>query len=580
MNKAFFIFTVLILSFGVAPAAEAAAASLYLSPSMGTYTVGNTFLVQAKVSTGGAAINAADGTLVFNANDLEVVKITKEESVFSLWVQDPVFSNSLGTINFAGGKPSPGFTGASGTIINITFKVKTSGTTNLTFASGSVLADDGMGTNILASMGSGVYTLSTKGIAPVVPSTPTTPTAPSATPNRVPNAPVISSLTHSEENQWYSNNDPSFSWELPSDVTGVSLLLHEKATANPGSDSDGLITSKTYENIADGAWYFHIRFRNQYGWGEITHRKVLIDTQKPEFFEVQVDNEGDPTNPSPILHFKSSDASSGIEYYEINIRETSLPLATAASLKHNPYKISPQAPGTFTVIAKAFDGAGNFTMASVDTVIAPLETPIITEYPQKLKVGDILNIKGTSAFPESTIKVLIKREGGETITKIVETDSQGNWFYLHPATLDKGDYEIWAIAVDGRGAQSNSTEHIKLAVTLPIVLKFGKIALDYLSIMITLIVLIIGAIAVGFYAWYRIAIWRKRVRQETKEVKETVTRAFKALKEEVEEQIEFLDEKPGLTKAERKVREKLKEALNVSEDFITEEIKDVEKELE
>jgi len=146
--------------------------------------------------------------------------------------------------------------------------------------------------------------------------------------------------------------------------------------------------------------------------------------------------------------------------------------------------------------------------------------------------------------------------------------------------LEKGDYEIWAITVDKRGAQSNPTEKIKLTVALPIILKFGKIALDYLSIMITLIVLIIGAIFVGFYVWYRVSIWRKRVRKETKEVAESVARAFKALREEVEEQIEFLDEKPGLTKAERKVRDKLKEALNISEEFIGKEIKDVEKELE
>ena len=36
----------------------------------------------------------------------------------------------------------------------------------------------------------------------------------------------------------------------------------------------------------------------------------------------------------------------------------------------------------------------------------------------------------------------------------------------------------------------------------------------------------------------------------------------------------------GLNKDERKVRDKLKEALNISEDFISKEIKDVEKELE
>ena len=105
-------------------------------------------------------------------------------------------------------------------------------------------------------------------------------------------------------------------------------------------------------------------------------------------------------------------------------------------------------------------------------------------------------------------------------------------------------------------------------------------SIDYLTIMVTLIVLIVAAIIVIFYGWYRISLWRKRVRAETKEVSQSVLNAFKALREEVEEQIEYLDGKPGLTKSERAVRDKLKEALDISEQFIGKELKDVEKELE
>jgi hypothetical protein len=70
------------------------------------------------------------------------------------------------------------------------------------------------------------------------------------------------------------------------------------------------------------------------------------------------------------------------------------------------------------------------------------------------------------------------------------------------------------------------------------------------------------------------------MRVETREVFQAVLIAFKALREEVEKQIEFLDGKPGLTKDERKVRDKLKEALSVSEECISKEVKDIEKELE
>src|SRR3989304_8812555 len=65
--------------------AQTYTASLYFSPSTGSYTVGNNFSVDVKVNTGGAAINAAEGTVVFNPNDLEVANVSKNNSVFALW---------------------------------------------------------------------------------------------------------------------------------------------------------------------------------------------------------------------------------------------------------------------------------------------------------------------------------------------------------------------------------------------------------------------------------------------------------------------------------------------------------------
>ncbi|MFH1714445.1 MAG: cohesin domain-containing protein, partial [Candidatus Nealsonbacteria bacterium] len=275
MRKSYFLLTILIFSFFIIFPEMTQGASLYLSPSAGSYTVGNTFLAQINVNTGGLAVNAAEGTLVFDSDRMEVASISKTSSVFSLWVQEPEFSNALGTINFAGGKPSPGYSGASGIIMNVTFKAKRAGVANLTFAAGSVLADDGKGTNVLSQLGDGKYTLDAMVVSPIpVPPTSTQP----PTSQKTPGLPEVFSITHPEGEKWYSNNDPEFTWILPVGVTDVSLLLHENPTGNPGPISNGKIEIKKYENIKDGVWYFHIRFKNSYGWGSILHRKVLIDT--------------------------------------------------------------------------------------------------------------------------------------------------------------------------------------------------------------------------------------------------------------------------------------------------------------
>lgn len=570
-------FCVLIFAFCIlVNGAGAVGATLFLAPSIGSFSVGSTFDVAVKVNTGGTAINTAEATLTFDPTALEVKNISKTNSIFSLWVQDPTFSNTDGVINFAGGKPSPGHTGSSGKLITITFKALTTGAANVNFSSASVLADDGKGTNILSSLIPGAYTITTKEISVPAPSVPDTP---SPTPEGVPAPPVVFSSTHPEEDKWYSNNAPEFSWKLPSDVTAVSLLLHQKPTGDPGPYSDGLIESTSFEDVKDGIWYFHIKFRNENGWGEITHRNVLIDTIPPNPFQVVFDNKGDATNPIPILFFKTEDTPSGIEYYQVIIDDIEMSRTTPQYIKDNPYNPSPISPGVQLVMVKAFDRAGNFTLTSTEIEIEPISAPIITKIPISIQTSEPLEIEGES-LPEFTVRIYLQQGGGEPFFEEVQPDSEGKFKLTYEKALAKGDYLVWALAEDERGALSNSTKKYSLEVGLPPILKIGKIAIDYLTVMITLIILLVGAGVVIFYGWYRISVWRKRVKRETGEVGESVRKAFRALVNELEEQIEYLDGKPGLTKSERKVRDKLKEALSISEEFISKELKDVEKELE
>ncbi len=62
--------------------------------------------------------------------------------------------------------------------------------------------------------------------------------------------------------------------------------------------------------------------------------------------------------------------------------------------------------------------------------------------------------------------------------------------------------------------------------------------------------------------------------------KKTLYQNFKTLREETKEQIAKLDGEPGLSEREKKICDDLKKALKISEKFIGEEIKDIEKGLE
>ena len=558
---------------GLTNKTNAASASLYLSPSNGAYAIGSNFSVRVKVNSGGGAINAAEGSLTFNPGEISVISISKGGSIFNLWTAEPAFSNPAGSITFSGGTTS-GFTGTAGTIFTITFKAKAVATSKINFSSGSVLAADGKGTNILSSMSGGTYTFKPKVISPPAGKIPPGTKSPSSSSS----ASIISSPTHPDSEKWYSNNNPEFSWDLPADINGVSIYFSESSESNPGPVSDGLFNKKLYQNIENGIWYFHIKLKNRFGWGSIIHRKILIDAEIPKPFKIKSDNGGDATNPNPILIFQSEDTLSGIEFYKVVIDgEQTAKISLAEN--DNPYKMPFQLPGKHIVIVKAFDKANNFIESSTDLTIEPIEPPIITDFPQRIEEGDNLIIKGSSLYPKGKLTIFVKKEGKEPLVNNVETDSKGNWFYIHPESLKGGIYQVWAQIADQRGAKSNSTEKNTIEIVLPDLIKFGKIAINYLSILVSLAALIIVLIGIIFYGWFKISKIRKKLRKETKEANQSVSRSFQILRREIQKQIEYFDEKPGLTKKEKETRDDLIKVLNVSEKFIKKEIKDIEKEI-
>lgn len=575
MKKAFFIFLIFIFSFIAISPVRGASASLYLSPSTGTYTIGNTFSIVVKVNSGGQSINAAEASLVFNPNELEVVSLSKTGSIFTLWTTEPVFSNSLGTIEWGGGTPTS-FTGASGIIITITFKAKLSGTAQVNFSSGSVLAADGQGTNVLSSMSFGTYSL--------FPQTITPPLEEDITPLPIlgtPLVPQVSSLTHSKSNEWYSDNNPEFSWNLPSDVTDVSLLLHKNPTGNPGSISDGLIEFKKFEDVEDGIWYFHIKFKNQYGWGSIAHFKIQIDTQSPQSFEITVKDEKETVDPRPILIFETQDDLSGIEYYEVKIGEGDSFSQSASATKDNPFQMPVQSPGKQTVIVKAIDKAGNYNLAMIEINILPIETPIITDYSQELISNSTLLIKGTS-LSEVSINIYLQKEREEVQVKKTKSDKQGNWSYTHDKLLEKGIYKIWAEAINSEGAKSEISEKVTISVAAPAFVRIGSLAIGYIVIIIILLFLI-GVIIFAFlYIWQRLKTQKVRVTKETKEAEKVLHKVFKALRKDIKEQLEILEKaktKRKLTREEAKIRRTLKENLIIAEKYIKKEIRDIIRQL-
>jgi len=548
------------------------AATLSISPSSGTYNVGQTFSINVYVSSLDQNMNAAGGVILFPSDKLQVLSLSKSGSIINLWMQEPSFANNLGTINFEGVVFNPGFNGSSGKIITVTFKVKTVGTASLSFTSSSVLANDGQGTNILTNIGNATYALENPAETPVAPKAET----PSKTIG-TPNAPEIISSTHPDPNKWYQLTTAKFSWQIGGDITSDSVTIDKNPRTIPQTVYTPSITSKEIDDLSEGVWYFHAQLKNSYGWGDVTHFRVGIDTTPPDPFTIQSDNGNDPTNPQPILKFKAYDALSGIDHYEIKIGEVKNLDVPAEEVVNGSYKIPVCPPGKYSVIIRAVDQAENYSIAMEDLEIAPIETPIITEYPQRLYPGNPLIVKGISNVCDHVI-LSVQDERKDTLTTDTKCEN-GTFTVIFGRTLDKGIYNIWVKAVDTRGAESNPTEFVRVIVSLPIFLRIGSVVIDYLNVIITLLALVILMVLAWIYGWKKVRDLKKAIKKETKEAEIALYRGFNILREEMTKQVAKLDGKPGLSKKENALNEELKEALNKAEKTIGKEIKDIKKEL-
>mgnify|MGYP001588302372 CR=1 FL=1 len=559
---------------------SAYAASLNFSPPSGSYGVGSTFSVNVSVGSSNQAMNAASGVVSFPWDKLEVVSISKQGSIISLWTAEPSFSNSQGTVSFEGIVLNPGYTGASGKILTITFKARGAGTANVSFSSGSILANDGTGTNILDGMRVAVFTLTAADAAPAPKSSDVAPAPKSEEPVSMGDALGIMSVTHPDQEEWYADNTPEFAWNLPKGALEVRTLIGTSPSATPSVSYVPAIAKKKTDELPDGTYYFSLRVRTAGGWSPVSRYRVNIDTTPPKPFSITFPHGNKGWDPQPVVFFNTTDGESGVSHYEIKIGEDDKPLRSAPETFSNPHALPERAPGNYTLLVTAADRAGNVRTASSEFTIEGIDPPTITYYTETMEEGDILKIRGTT-YPNSDVTIHV-REGDVRISEeYARSNPEGDFVTVITQGLDSGTYTFTARVKDDRGAQSVDTLPLTVSVkSVKSKLLPGIVGstLKYLFAAI-LILLILGGLAwVGMRVRLRVPRTIVRMRRKVREADRTTARAFKVLREGVARHVTRLKKtKRKLTKEEMGFLEELKDKLEEAEEVITREIKDISK---
>lgn len=470
----------------------ALAATLSFNPSAGSYPVGKQFTVKVLVDPVTDQVNAADGTVSFDASVLSVVSVTKDGSAFSLWTAEPKFSNTDGTVVFSGGTPSPVST--KGTVIAITFKAKKAGTASVSVAKATVLAADGKGTDVYTPADGATYAVTEAAVPPPAETSADAGASDDSVSapigGTLPLAPAVNSATQPKQDSWYATTSIALSWSPTADVTGMRFGFSDKADAEPTTTPKEATTTAHYLASGDGVWYFALQYKNDAGWGPTTHFKIQIDTAAPDEFDVALATPAAAADPAK-LSFKTKDSLSGVDRYEVRFGTTTVGTVKEKDIGAGLFTIPPQAGGSMDVTIRAFDRAGNMREATRHLTIPAVAKPVPVD---------------------------------ENAPK----------------------------------QSSNTLEHI--------------------------LVLVLALTSGAGLAWNMrsrkeaVAI-EARVLSRVLAVREKNDRIFSAMREEFEQMVQNMDEKPQLTPQERDLLEGIKEVLDISEGIVDSSIEELKNEV-
>ncbi len=479
------------------------AANLTLSPVSGVYISGQTVTVTVYVSDNTQSINAVSGELMFPSNLLTVTSIKKDGSIISMWAEDPSYSNTSGKVNFEG-VILGGYSGAKGKVITVNFTAKQTGQATLLFSRGSILANDGNATNVINTLGGSTLTI----VAGDQHATETT-TSPSSI-TVTPEAPKVVSSTHPEANTWYPNRIAKLSWVVPEDVIAIRTLINKSSVAIPTVVNGSSVKEKTIDLGDDGVYYFHIQFKNNLGWGAITHMPLKTDMKAPSRLDIQMTSVTESVNSHPTFTFTANDEASGVAYFAIKTDNNEVEKIDATGEK-TPYTSPRLSPGDHTIIVRAVDHAGNSTTNSLDFKTLALTLPSITSYPQKITVGDPIVITGTT-YPDSTVEIVVTSTRGEEIRKTGTSDASGSFTITIDDHVLPSHYLMKARVIDRNDALSGYTEAKAIIVQDSKLFTIGSFVINWISLVVVLLAVVL---ALGVLLWYtalRFASFRRRTK--------------------------------------------------------------------
>ncbi|MCK5027640.1 MAG: hypothetical protein KAS07_04440, partial [Candidatus Pacebacteria bacterium] len=172
-------------------------------------------------------------------------------------------------------------------------------------------------------------------------------------------------------------------------------------------------------------------------------------------------------------------------------------------------------------------------------------------------------------------------DGGEIEETVLESDLINSEYSVHIIIPGQHTVSVEAYDFAGNSAIAETTFTIKEVIVTNTKIEEEEIVEKGINWEYWFIIILVAitAFLVGAIVYERKAIRSEKdyIKREADEAREKLEGIFSVLRDEIEEQVIVLATKPNMTESERQILEKLKEALEISEELLDKEIEDVRK---
>lgn len=306
--------------------------TIRLQPEAGIFSKNFERNIAVLVDTGEESVNTVVLDLSYDPEILMVEAVTLNDSFCTLVIENKI-DNELGKLNLTCGVPSPGFSGKSGNLANILVEPKKAGVASFIFNSGTkVLANDGLGTDVLRFASNGSYNIEPdKSI-------------------------IVFSSTHPNSERWYSNRAVDFNWSGQALGTSYAYSFDNNPNSVPSLTSQITGSKITVTAPQDGIFYFHLAPVTAGRLGSVTTYKVQIDTTPPAELSIKASATKIQVGEVIRLAFSARDDASGLQnFYYISFGDSLfLPVGQQTYI---PFTSS----GAKNIKLRIYDYAGNYS---------------------------------------------------------------------------------------------------------------------------------------------------------------------------------------------------------------------------